>query len=61
MSFEDNIRRSFQGVKKDILEIKNQLLKLAEMQEKLVTELEEMKSEKTVAKPKAKKRTSKRK
>ena len=32
---ESNLRRSFSEVKKEILDIKNQILKLAENQEKL--------------------------
>ena len=43
MTLENNIKNSFQGVKKDILEIKNHLLSLAEMQEKLMTQFEELK------------------
>lgn len=44
MSLERNIRKAFQGVKKDILEIKNQILKIAETQEKIEAEIEELKS-----------------
>ena len=35
MSLEENLRKSFAEVRKDILEIKNQVLKLAEAQERL--------------------------
>jgi hypothetical protein len=58
MNLEQNIRRAFQGVKKDILEVKDQLLKVAETQEKLMAEFEELK--KQTKKP-AKKKTSKKK
>ena len=58
MTLENNVKRSFQDVKKDILEIKNQLLNLAETQEKLITQFEELKNKKT-SKPVAKKKTSK--
>jgi len=50
---ERNVIRSFQGVKRDMLEVKDHLLKLAETQEKLQVLLVEM-NKKTSAKPKAK-------
>ena len=37
----DNIRMAFKNVKKDIMEIKDQLLTIAERQEKLEATLEE--------------------
>ena len=37
----DNIRMAFKNVKKDIMEIKNQLLTIVERQEKLEATLEE--------------------
>lgn len=43
MSIEKNIRKAFQGVKKDILEIKDQLLRIAERQERLESTFEESK------------------
>ena len=43
MEIDQNIRNAFQGVKKDILEIKNQLLVLTENQEKIEAKLEESK------------------
>jgi len=66
MTLENNIKKSFQGVKKDILEVKNQLLNLAEIQEKIITELEALKQSKaskpkTATKKKPAKKTSKRK
>ena len=55
MTLENNVKRSFQDVKKDILEIKNHLLNLAEMQEKLMNQLEDLKKKekpKIASKPK---------
>ena len=43
MSLENNIRKSFAGVRKDILEIKNQMLRLAESLEKIEAQVSEMK------------------
>jgi len=58
--FENNIRESFRGVKKDILEVKNQILKLAEEQQKIV-EMILKESKKTSKKKTSKKKTSKKK
>lgn len=46
MSLENNLRKSFADVRKDILEIKNQVLKLAEAQEKLEVKVSELKPKK---------------
>tara|TARA_Y100000034_G_C6646259_1_gene282707 strand:+ start:180 stop:491 length:312 start_codon:yes stop_codon:yes gene_type:complete len=43
---ENNIKRSFRGVKNDILELKNQILMLAEGQEKLGVLFSERKEKK---------------
>ena len=43
MDIENNIRKAFSGVKKDILEIKDQLLQIAERQERLEAVVEESK------------------
>ena len=43
MSLERNLRISFAEVRKEILEIKNEILKLAERQEKLEAEVSESK------------------
>jgi len=45
MEIDKNIRNAFQGVKRDILDIKNQLLVLAENQEKIEAKLEESKKD----------------
>jgi len=58
--FENNIRESFRGVKKDILEVKNQILKLAEERQKIV-EMILKESKKTSKKKTSKKKTSKKK
>ena len=41
MNLEKNIRKAFEGVKRDILEIKNNLLSIAERQEKLEATIKE--------------------
>ena len=46
MGLQDNLKRSFAEVRQDILEIKNQILKLAESQEKLEVQLSEYKKKK---------------
>jgi len=50
MSLERNLKRSFAEVRRDILEVKNQVLKLAEMQEKLEIHVQELKKASTVKK-----------
>jgi 16S rRNA G966 N2-methylase RsmD len=45
MSLVRNVKRSFAGVRKDILELKNDILKLAEKQQELVDILRENKQE----------------
>ena len=47
MTLENNIRKAFEGVKKDMLEIKNQLLSIAEKQEKLEASFEDLDKKKT--------------
>ena len=54
MSIETNLKKSFSEVRKDILEIKDQILRLAEQQEKLESAITESKK-KPVKKKKAKK------
>jgi len=44
MSLERNLRISFSEVRKEILEVKNEILKLAERQEKLEAEISESKA-----------------
>jgi len=43
MSIEENIRKAFEGVRKDILGIKDQLLSIVERQEKLEATMQESK------------------
>jgi len=43
MSLERNLKISFAEVRKEILEVKNEILKLAERQEKLEAEISESK------------------
>ena len=47
MTLETNIKTAFQGVKKDILEMKDQILRIAEKQEKLEASLEDLDKKKT--------------
>ncbi len=44
MSLENNLRISFAEVRKDILEIKNQIIQLAEGIEKVEAQVSELKS-----------------
>ncbi len=53
---EHNLRRSFAEVKKEILEVKNQVLKLAEGLEKIEVVVSELKAKKTVKKSSGRKR-----
>jgi len=41
---EKNLRKSFAEVKKDIIEIKNQILIIAEGQEKIQAEIDELRN-----------------
>ncbi len=58
---EQKIARSFQGVKRDILEIKDNLLRLAENQEKLEAIIEELRNKHNLKKAFKKKITRKKK
>ena len=46
MTLERNIKTAFEGVKKDILEMKDQILKMAEKQEKLEASFEDLSKKK---------------
>ena len=59
MSLESNLRKSFREVRKDILEIKNQILRLAENQEKLEAVLVKKATPKKKTSKKVSKKTSK--
>ena len=45
--FQDNVLRSFKMIKRDILELKGELLKVAENQEKLDSIIEDLRKQKS--------------
>lgn len=48
--FQDNVVRSFRMIKRDMLELKGELLKVAENQERLDSIIEDFKKQKSIKK-----------
>jgi len=49
-TFENNVVRSFKSIKRDILELKGELLKVAENQEKIDSIIDDLSKQKSIKK-----------